>query len=219
MTRFRAVVRADSVRQLTDEGWEDLVSYGVRTIVDLRVEREIAADPPHDPRVEVVNVPVTRPEDEPAIDRAWRSSPDVLGAYLAMTDLLAPNLARAIEAVADADDDGAVLVHCFAGKDRTGLVCGLILRLAGVAVSDIAADYGLSAGNLGPVFESWVAEAPDEEERAFRLRIGSSPPEAMARLLERLEGRFGTVEAYLLEAGASEAALRRVRARLLGSPS
>ena len=187
----------------------------MRTIVDLRVEREIAADPPHDPRVEVVNVPVTRPDDEPAIDAAWRSSTDVLGAYLAMTDLLAPNLARAVEAVAGAEE-GGVLVHCFAGKDRTGLVCGLLLRLVGVPHEDIATDYGLSAGNLMPIFETWVADANDEEERAFRLRIGSSPPEAMARLLESLEDRFGSIEAYLLEAGAEPSALDRARARLVG---
>jgi protein-tyrosine phosphatase len=165
--------------------------------------------------VEVVNVPVTRPDDEPAIEAAWRSSPDVLGAYLAMTELLAPNLARAIEAVADADE-GGVLVHCFAGKDRTGLVCGLLLRLVGVGHEDIAADYGLSADNLVPIFESWVADAGDEEERAFRRRLGSSPPEAMARLLESLESRFGSVESYLLDAGAGPAALERAKARLLG---
>src|SRR5262249_24471543 len=47
-TRYGAVVRADSVRQLSDAGWAALVEYGVDTIVDLRMDQELAADPPAD---------------------------------------------------------------------------------------------------------------------------------------------------------------------------
>ncbi len=214
VTRFGAIIRADSVRQLTNTGWDDLIAYGVRTIVDLRLPAEIAADPPHDPRVGFVHVPITRAEDEAAVAAAWRASPDVLGAYVAMAERLAPNLASAVEALADAPA-GGVLVHCFAGKDRTGLVCALLLRLSGVGHDDIAADYGLSADNLTSVFEPWFAEARDDEERELRRRMGSSPPEAMAKLLTRLENRFGSVADYLVAAGGNPSALDRAKARLL----
>jgi protein-tyrosine phosphatase len=214
MTRFGAVVRADSVRQLTKAGWEDLVAYGVRTIVDLRLGAEMATDPPHDDRVEFVHVPIAREEDEAHVTAAWRSSPDVLGAYQAMVERLGPNLALAVEAVATAPP-GGVLVHCFAGKDRTGLVCAVLLRLAGVGREDIAADYGLSAENLAPLFHPWVVEARDDEELAVRRRMTSSPPEAMADLLAWLEERNGSVAAYLLDAGASASSLDRARERLL----
>ena len=216
-TRFGAVVRADSVRHLTEAGWRSLVDYGVRTIVDLRRHDELERDPPLDVPVDVVHVPLDDWYQE-ELNEIWRQEGDhdagVYAAYVRMTELLSPNFARAVEAVAEAPE-GGVVVHCFAGKDRTGLTCGMLLRLAGVGIDYIAADYGLSADNIRPMIDPWAAAAPDEQERALRRRIGSSPPQVMADVLAELERRHDGVDGYLLEAGASPGALDRVRARLL----
>jgi len=107
-------------------------------------------------------------------------------------------------------------VHCYAGKDRTGLTCAMLLRLAGVAIEDIAADYGLSSENIRRLIDPWAAAAPDERERALRRRIGASPPQVMADVLAGLEERHGTMRGYLLEAGADPDSLDRAGARLLG---
>ena len=45
-TKFDSVVRADSVRQLSEDGWRALVDYGMKTVVDLRTNEELEADPP-----------------------------------------------------------------------------------------------------------------------------------------------------------------------------
>ena len=66
-TRFGAVVRADSVRQLSDDGWAALLGYGVSRIVDLRFQMDLEADPPRELDVEVVHVPLL-PEPD---DGAW----------------------------------------------------------------------------------------------------------------------------------------------------
>jgi protein tyrosine/serine phosphatase len=217
-TRFGAVVRADSVRHLSPAGWHALVDYGVRTIVDLRRHDELERDPPLDVPVDVVHVPI---EDGyyDELQALWRREGhherSVYHTYVRMTELLAPNFARAVETVGDAPD-GAVVVHCFAGKDRTGLTCAMLLRLAGVSVEDIADDYGLSAGNIRSIIDPWADSAPDEQERALRLRIGSSPPQVMRDVLAELEGRHDDIRGYLLEAGVAEDTLERVRARLLG---
>ncbi|MDQ3162628.1 MAG: tyrosine-protein phosphatase, partial [Actinomycetota bacterium] len=58
MTAFDRVVRADSVRRLSEEGWSQLVDYGIERIVDLRFHDELAADPPFEVPVAVVHVPV-----------------------------------------------------------------------------------------------------------------------------------------------------------------
>jgi hypothetical protein len=91
----------------------------------------------------------------------------------------------------------------------------MLLRLAGVSIADIAADYGLSGENVRPLMDSWVAEASSPEERALRRRIGASPPEVMTDVLESLERRHGTTRAYLVDVGAAPDALDRARARLL----
>ena len=205
------------MRHLTEAGWDALVEYGVRTIVDLRRHDELERDPPLDVPVDVVHVPL----DDWYVDElqeVWRQEGDdaesVYATYVRMTELLAPNFARAIETVATAPE-GGVVVHCFAGKDRTGLTCAMLLRLAGVSIEDIAADYGLSEGNIRPIIDPWADAAPDEQERALRLRIGSSPPQVMADVLTELERRHEGVRGYLLEAGTSSDALEHVRARLL----
>ncbi len=109
-----------------------------------------------------------------------------------------------------------MLVHCAVGKDRTGVVCALLLGLAGVPRERIAADYAESAANLAPLLDEWLAEASDDAERALRRRLASAPAEAMLDVLDELERRHGSVERYLLDAGATERELALARARLLG---
>jgi len=220
VTQFGAVVRADSVRHLTPAGWDALVDYGVRTIVDLRRHDELERDPPLELPVQVVHVPLETPEDYEIVHRVWRQEGEdeggIRAAYVLQTERLADRFALAIETIANAPQ-GGVIVHCFAGKDRTGLVCAMLLRLVGVGIDDIAADYGLSGGNIRPIIEPWADAAPDEHERALRLRVGSSPPQVMADVLGDLERRYSGVDAYLLAAGVTAETLDRVRGRLVDS--
>jgi protein-tyrosine phosphatase len=219
-TRMGAIVRADSVRRLTEAGWEALVAYGIRTIVDLRQTWELAEDPPAEVPVDVVHVSFFEDvslEEQMALAARWLEAPDDVSAvrsgYVDMLERHATNVAAAISVVAGAPD-GGVLVHCFGGKDRTGLVAALLLRLAGVPIADIAADYGLSAENLRPSWTKWVDDAGDDAERELRRRLSASPAEAMAQVLESLEREHGSVRRYLLDAGVSEADLDRAAARL-----
>jgi protein-tyrosine phosphatase len=208
-TRWGAVVRADSIRQLSDAGWESLVEYGVTTIVDLRFHSELEADPPAELPVEVVHLPLLEEDGMEPLDAA----PTSKDFYLEALEVFRPNFALAVRAVAEAPE-GTVLVHCQGGKDRTGLVVALLLRLAGVEAETIAADYGLSAENLAQVTAQWIAEASDDTELAYRARVSAGPPEQMADVLAELERRYGSVEEYLLRGGATESDLERVRARL-----
>jgi protein-tyrosine phosphatase len=219
-TRMGAVVRADSVRKLTPAGWEALLAYGVRTIVDLRQSWELADDSPEELPVDVVHVSFFRDipfEEQMALGALWLEAPDEVSAVrTAYLDLLArngENVAAAVSAVARAPE-GGVLIHCAGGKDRTGILAALVLRLAGVSVADIAVDYGLSAEYLRPSWSVWVDDAGDEAERALRLRLTASPPEALEQVLEALEREHGSVRGYLRGAGVSQEELELVRSRV-----
>jgi protein-tyrosine phosphatase len=220
-TRFGAVVRADSIRQLTAAGWEALLDYGVSRIVDLRFHSELALDEPRDVAVEVVHVPVL-PEPDDAewaeIDPIGDAQPDALGStravYLEFLERRRPQFGEAVEAVALAPK-GAVVVHCFGGKDRTGLVVALLLRLVGVDLETIGADYALSGHNLREMTKAWVAKAEDDIERERRIRFGKAPAEAMVGVLEELERRYGSVRDYLRAAGVEDEALDRATERLV----
>jgi protein-tyrosine phosphatase len=220
MTRFGVVVRADNVRLLSDEGWEQLVAYGVRRIVDLRFEVELAEDPPRDVPIDIVHLPLledpARVEEidelvkhvkEPA---AWRRS-----VYLAFLDHFEANFATAVTAVSTAPE-GAVLVHCAGGVDRTGLVAALLLRVAGVAIEAVAADYALSEANWASGADEWIEAADEDGERERRRLLSVMPAEAMRDVLVELERRHGSAWAYLAGAGVEDGDLERVQARLLG---
>jgi len=217
-TRFGAVVRSDNVRLLSDEGWRQLVEYGVTRILDLRFPAELANDPPSEIPIEVVHVPLL--EDPISVDidrslrdlkepRAWRRA-----VYLAFLDRFAGNFAGAVTAVARAPA-GAVLVHCQGGVDRTGLVAALLLRVAGVAIDTIADDYAASEANWAPFRAEWISEAKDDDERERRRLLSIMPAEAMRDVLLELEGQHASTPAYLADAGVDNRDLERIRQRLL----
>jgi protein tyrosine/serine phosphatase len=220
VTRFGRVVRADSVRGLTDAGWEALVGHGVSRIVDLRWADELAEDEPRDVPVDVVHVELLGERDGPfaEIDRRQRRLGDPTvrrrTGYTEFLESFPANFAEAVTAVAEAPE-GAVVVHCAGGVDRTGLVAAFLLRLAGVGLREIGLDYAESERNWAPHVGSWIDEAPDGEEREFRRMLSRCPPEAITGVLEEVEARYGDVHAYLSEAGAPKATLAAARARLL----
>ena len=224
-TRPGAVVRADSVRQLSDEGWQALVDHGVRTVIDLRGDHERAEDPPAELPVDVVHVPFME-ADEAELDKiglkleaAAEAAPDVAtgtrDVYLVFLEHFRPNVAAAVRAVADAPE-GAVVVHCAGGKDRTGLLAAFLLHIAGVDNENVATDYALSEERLRPRHERWFAAAETEEELERLRRIAQTPAASMIGVLAELERRYGGVEEYLRGAGVTDEELELVRARLRG---
>ena len=222
-TKFDSVVRADSVRQLSDEGWRALVDYGMKTVVDLRTNEELEADPPAELPVEVRHIPFLETDRsdwkqiEGELDTVVKGAPDVAAAtrdvYLVFLEHYAPNVAAAVRAVANAPE-GGVVIHCAGGKDRTGLVTSFLLHIAGVGTDEIAKDYALSEERLRTRHEQWIAKAESEEERERLERISQTPADSMRGVFEELERRYGSVEGYLRHGGVTDDELARARARL-----
>lgn len=215
------LVRADNIRRLSDAGWRSLVDHGVRRVVDLRFPEELADDPPADVPVEVVHVSLLGPSRTPeweaefgaAMDRAETAEEYLAWSYVEFLERYRDRFARVFEAIARAPD-GPVLVHCVGGKDRTGIVVALALRLTGVGIDDVIADYALSEANLEARHMAWVDQARDELERRRRLIMLPTPPAAMRRVLEEIERRHGSAEGYLRDAGVSSDDIGRLRHRI-----
>ena len=222
-TKFGAIVRSDSVSQLTDAGWQALVAHGVRTVVDLRGDHEREEDPPRELRVDVVHVPFMEANEQewndiaPEIEAASAAAPDVATStrdvYVIFLERFKANVAAGVRAVARAPE-GGVVVHCVGGKDRTGLLTALLLHVVGVPEEEIAADYALSEERLRSRHEAWFEAAESEEELVRLQRISQTPPGSMLGVFCELERLYGSVEGYLRFAGVEEEDLERVRRRL-----
>ena len=217
-TRYGVFVRADNIRLLSDEGWAELEAHGVVRIVDLRWPVERESDPPRDVDVEVIEIsllgdfdPELREDPTPFME-----SRDVAGyraqQYVQFLRRHRTEFGQVLAALAE-PEEGAVLFHCFAGKDRTGLIAALLLRLAGASIEDAASDYALSNDNVLVLFQEWIDAADTDEERDRRRFLLETPYEAMERTLREL----GDVEAYLRSAGVTDEQLARLRERLVAA--
>jgi protein-tyrosine phosphatase len=214
-TRWGAVVRSAALGTLTEAGRAALADYGVRAIVDLRLPDELDREPnpfadPGDHGIVYTNVSI--------LDPAAGFPPDTVTLaenYLWSLEKFSGLVAAAVAAVARAPE-GGVLIHCAAGKDRTGLVSAMLLGVAGVPDETIADDYALTAELLASRDQEWLENGPGERaEREALLARFAPTAEVMLEVLRKLTERHGGVEPYLLEAGLSHEDLERLRDRLL----
>ena len=208
--RSGALVRSDDLCQLTPAGLAALRGYGVRRVLDLRGTAELAREPSplaRDPSYRwtpFIDEEADRQRD-PAAESTARDT------YLGSVERNAKHIVTALGALADAPP-GGVLVHCVEGKDRTGMLVALALRVAGVPPAEIAADY--AASDERPAFRRELTGLGSDAERAaFRDRYGCHPATILA-VLDHLEQRYGGVDRYLLHHGLAPGQLAALRQRL-----
>jgi protein-tyrosine phosphatase len=211
VTRSGVVVRSDSLAHLTAEGCDAMLRYGVTTVVDLRSASELDGDP----SPFAAEARGARYLHRELIDDANMNNIGDAGSMLERYLFIVNKRPHAFRAVFEtiAEADGAVLFHCFAGKDRTGLVAAMLLELAGVTRDQIAADYGETDVQLARQYEIWVAGATAEKRAAYVDEL-SCPPDRILGALDHIDRRWGGVAAYLEAAGMSGADIDRVAALL-----
>ncbi len=190
--RWGALIRADSVGRLNAQGRAALEAYGVRTIIDLRLPVEVRDEPspftdhatiathylPLDPNDRLVSKAVIAQRETGLSYTAAMNA-----AYLSTHQT---QIAAIMRAVADAPE-GGIVIHCHAGRDRTGLIVALLLGIADVPAATISADYSLSF---------------------------SAVSETMDATLAHLESAYGGIAPYLHAIGITDAEIARLRLRL-----
>lgn len=134
--------------------------------------------------------------------------------YLAYLDSSAASVVSLFRALAE-PGGAPLLVHCTAGKDRTGAAVMLLLDALGVERSAIVADYAAGADEIAAVFDTLIA-LPSYGARlaALPAEVRATTPETAERYLQQLDDRFGGVNAWLREAGLRDEELDAVRLQL-----
>ena len=220
-TRFGELFRSANLRHVTDVDVAHLVDVvGLRLVIDLRTAREIDRDGPTlvaGAGVDTVALSFL-PEDGEALPETGDDSDPLLRSYLGYLVDRTENVVQAVRLLGG-PDVGPTLVHCAAGKDRTGVLLALVLDAVGVEREAVIADYALSAHHVEAMFRRWTTafnrEMPDD------LTPHLPRAEVIATVLARLDDQHGSggrdgAAGWLRANGLDEASLDRLRARLTG---
>lgn len=198
-----------AVAYLTDE-------LGVAQVLDLRTDHErttyglgALAD---------AGVPVHRlsfiPETGIALPEVdLGDSHPMLGHYLAYLEGRGEYVVDGVRRIAGLES-GTTVVHCAAGKDRTGVLVALVCAAVGVPREEITADYALSATRIDALFRKWTTASGEPMPGADELDRHRPRAEVMAEFLRLLDERHGGPVGWLRGNGLTEDELARLRTRL-----
>lgn len=141
-------------------------------------------------------------------------------AYAQILEHAGPALKHILEHLAAEEDDGGVLIHCTAGKDRAGCVMAVILSLLGVPADTVASEYNLTELGLGDLKQYFVGrlmasgafdELGERGRRAAERMVGARR-EAMVQTLRLVQDKYGGVEAYVRDVvGLDRQVVERIR--------
>ena len=217
-TASGVLVRSANLQALTAGDIERLLELGVRVVVDLRTGAELELEGPGplvaDGRIEIRHrslYPEKGQLTDVMISRADGERPAV-GYYLRYLRDRPDSIVGALEDIASAD--GAVLVHCAAGKDRTGVVVALALAAAGVTREAIVADYVRTGERISEIMAQLRAsETYRADLEPYTDESRKPQAEIIERVLEVLDEEHGGPLGWLAEQGFDPAPLRE---RLVG---
>ncbi|MEE1825832.1 tyrosine-protein phosphatase [Streptomyces sp. BE20] len=199
---------------------ELLTGSGIRTVIDLRGDAE--ADPADWAAAAAAGIEIVEARIQPtnpALEASMRemtTAADLGAFYLLMAESAPASVARAVEAAAR---PGGALLHCAAGKDRTGLLVALLLDLVGVPAEEIVADYARTNEALTQIFEILAERNRSalNDYHAGSLTVPAplleAPAGAMVAFLELVAARYGGTEGFLAHCGVEAATIETFRAK------
>lgn len=216
--RSGRVFRSDNPKSLTPSGLRQFhETVSPMTVIDLRIPLEVTREGyVLDEGVRVVACPMTPQSgiNQAQIDAGMCDN--LIDDYMRQIDVNARFVAQALGLIAEGGHQ-PVVIHCTAGKDRTGIVCAMLLDILGVDHDQIAADYHLTTKNMAPVVER-IRSAPVFQENGLADApdwIFASDIETMHGFLARMTDTYGGAEAWAREQGMTPQQVEQLRVSLL----
>lgn len=207
MTKANVFFRSDNLSFLSEDEIEDLKGHGLKQVIDLRHEKEIALEPdPFEKDLDVLYLTHTHIDSKDMTNEELNA--------IALSELyfkMATNKAFIYPVFeAFANHEGLTLFHCAAGKDRTGVITALLLKAVGVCDLDIVADYQVSKTYLLPKY----AHLENNPFHEF-AQLYDSKPETMLEFLQNLDAHYPDLNEYFEEIGITKDQLERIRLKFV----
>ncbi|PXY27939.1 tyrosine-protein phosphatase [Prauserella muralis] len=225
------LLRADNLQSLSSADISYLVdTIRLNTVVDLRTVTEVQAEGPA-PLTKYAQVKHVHHSLLP--EHAWgANSGDALltrraqeqarypadptcAHYLGYVEHRPDSIVGALRAIAESS--GPALVHCAAGKDRTGVVVAFALSVAGARRDAIVRDYAATGERIVAIVERLRSSATYAEDvDRVTLDKHRPRPESMAAFLDQIDARYGGVHSWLAEHGFGDDDMGRLHGKLRG---
>ena len=197
------------------------VSWPPATVIDLRSLEEAGGEHPlASADTDVHSIPLMA---EAGIVRLVENPPEldagVAGLYRRTLRNVGPSFAAVARLIGASE--GPALVHCTAGKDRTGLVIAVLLAAAGVAREDIVADYVRTQANMPGVLERIASTPGLEDGPALVRRVAQVQPEILTAPIDAIEAALelidenGGAKVWLERHGLSDVELTQLLSHLV----
>lgn len=216
-TRWRSMLRGDALHALNQDDIATLMAHGLSTVIDLRNPVEIAREAnPFDgfDGVQYVNIPMFSALAPVEMMAAEQVGFDMGHRYCLGLDACQATIAEVLTTMANAQE-GVVLFHCSAGKDRTGIIAALLLTNADVDDKTIVEDYALTGTISGPLIKCLRERALARGVAADLADIVlASEPDSMRRALNHLRAQYGSVDGYLKQIGLDIGVIGKLRDRI-----
>ena len=206
--RWRTLLRGDSLHKLSPESQQEIVDYGVKTIIDLRTRSEVKKKPyilSKSPEISYFNLPLFEEDNFPQL---WAKK--TLFEHNCFVLEERSLQIKEILAVIATQPTGFV-IHCAAGKDRTEIIIALLLAIANVPVATIAEDYALSEKYCSPLYVTIQEQAIKEGFAHILL----SPPETILDTFNYLDKHYGGANSYLQDIGMNQVQIERIQTMLV----
>ncbi len=235
--RWRQIIRSENLSRLTPEDFQQLEEMGVKTVIDLRTDREVEQSPTvwqgdHPPRFYHFPIGDAHNDWFNAQRKLIKSNrfteeqslEHMVEGYRMIAEEGPPSYQKLMDLVLD-QSNWPVLIHCSAGKDRAGVATALILEALGVDRKTIMEDF-LLTNEVGHSEKKAIVLSKERKNSGSGNKFSRGPsasawfpivgvrPEMLEAFYASVEGQYGSMDAFLTELGVDLDARRALAASL-----
>lgn len=214
IVRRGVFVRSDSPADLNAEQIQNVLDYGVKTVIDLRAASELKRyGNPFMNRdgVNFYSIPLFLGDPESKTDSTMNYlKTHILGDFYVMfSEELGTEVVKVIRILLNSD--GLCLYHCAHGKDRTGVITAIIYLLAGVSRENIIENYRISYEYMKWLLDPLIEKQEDSLKHTLR-----SDAENMVMYLDYIDSKYdGNIENYLIKYGMTSEEITKLKKKIL----
>ena len=221
LTSNKVFIRSGNLDKLSASAQEQLIQYGVKTVIDLRNQWECQIAPnvfAQSNRVRYRNIPLIEDglNNNEEFEVRIESCSNLYEIYRIYLDSCQVQIGAIMSAIAESPT--TTIFHCYAGKDRTGIIAALLLALVEVDKTLIAADYAETNQQIRHLVEEWRANTIKKQGDLAKLeRDASAKPETILNSLSHVRENYGSAEGYLLVCGVTNNQIAQLKNYFVGS--